>query len=44
MMKPGDFMNATQIKVRIASDALMRSISPNGTARTQYLPANLTSL
>ena len=39
-VSPAIVMNATQIKVRIASDALMRSISPNGTSRTQYLPAN----
>lgn len=39
-VSPAIVMNATQIKVRIASDALMRSISPNGTTRTQYLPAN----
>lgn len=39
-VSPAIVMSATQIKVRIASDALMRSISPNGTTRTQYLPAN----
>jgi len=39
-VSPAIVMNATQIKVRIAPEALMRSISPNGTGQNKYLPAN----
>jgi hypothetical protein len=39
-VSPAIVMNATQIKVRIASDALMRSISPIGSSRMLYLAGN----
>lgn len=39
-VSPAMILSATQIKVRIASNALMESIGIDGTTRSNYLPAN----
>lgn len=41
---PAIVASTTQIKFRTPSDALMESISPNGTTRTNYGPANFDLL
>lgn len=43
-VSPAMILSATQIKVRIASNALMESIGIDGTTRSNYLPANFDLL
>ena len=43
-VSPAMILSATQIKVRIASNALMESIGIDGTTRSSYLPANFDLL